>query len=150
MPISVVPPEDIESVVPAANYATAQDYTDYVAAGFEPTDSNEIVKLLLVAELDIDSILRPATIEANGRKFGHPLGDNEKNLTDLEIEALRRATCAQAEYRQTMGPEFFIRAQYERVVGPDFTTEGQISAIGPKVGKELAGTSLRIPKPVLV
>ncbi len=45
--------------------------------------------------------------------------------------ALTRATCAQAEYRVAMGPEFFIEDQYGFVAGPDFSRRGELAYIGP-------------------
>jgi hypothetical protein len=55
---------------------------------------------------------------------------------------LTRATCAQAEYRDQMGEDFFIKAQYTQVTGPEFTTQGQLPILGPKVMRELNGSGL--------
>jgi len=55
---------------------------------------------------------------------------------------LTRATCAQAEYRDRMGEDFFIKAQYQQVTGPEFTTQGKLPIIGPKVRRELNGSGL--------
>lgn len=57
-------------------------------------------------------------------------------------DALRDATCAQAEYRNTMGEDFFVRAQFTSVSGPEFRTQGRLPVIGPKVMQELQGTDL--------
>lgn len=58
--------------------------------------------------------------------------------------ALMKATCAQAEYRNEMGPKFFRRPQYASVGGPDFTTKGKLPYYAPMVKRELAKTSLQV------
>lgn len=67
---------------------------------------------------------------------------NPYQLPASYTAALRDATCAQAEYRNAMGEEFFIRAQYQSVTGPEFRTQGRLPVIGPKVMQELQGTDL--------
>jgi hypothetical protein len=57
-------------------------------------------------------------------------------------DALRDATCAQCEYRNTMGEDFFIRAQFSSTSGPEFKTTGKLPTLGPKVMRELQGTDL--------
>jgi hypothetical protein len=56
--------------------------------------------------------------------------------------ALRRATCAQAEYRDQMGAAFFTMPQYKTVSGPEFNVSGRRPRIGPRVMDELASTDL--------
>jgi hypothetical protein len=121
-------------------YATSAELTDYVAdtpaAASLPTDLDA---LLGRAERDVDSILItpvPGGRETTGLRV------DPASLPDWQAQALSRATCAQAEYRVTMGEEFFVRAQHDRVYGPDFRTDGQLPHIGPKVERELAGTGL--------
>ncbi len=63
-------------------------------------------------------------------------------LNARDSYALNRALCAQAEYRDQMGEEFFIKAQWRSVSGPEFNTQGSLPMIGPKVRRELAGTDL--------
>lgn len=63
-------------------------------------------------------------------------------IMPFQVDALRRATCAQAEYRDQMGEDFYIRAQYASVTGPEFTTTGRLPLIGPKVRRELNGSGL--------
>jgi hypothetical protein len=64
------------------------------------------------------------------------------SIEPFQINCLRRATCAQAEYRDQMGEDFFIRAQYASVTGPEFQTTGQLPLIGPKARRELNGSGL--------
>ena len=63
-------------------------------------------------------------------------------IQPFQVDALKRATCAQAEYRDQMGEDFYIRAQYASVTGPEFQTTGQLPLIGPKVRRELNGSGL--------
>jgi len=123
--------------VSSTPYATASDLRSYT--GLSSTDMPDATASALLAksERDIDSICvvdRP--VLTDGRRF------DPSALSDAEALALRRATCAQAEYRHVMGNDFFIRWQYRKVTGPDYTTEGTLSQIGPAVGRELAATGL--------
>jgi hypothetical protein len=63
-------------------------------------------------------------------------------LSFSDSQALTRAVCAQAEYRDQMGPEFFAIPQFKVVSGPEFNTQGRRPRIGPRVLDELAGTDL--------
>jgi hypothetical protein len=63
-------------------------------------------------------------------------------LAPSDMMALRRATCAQAEYRDQMGESFFTMAQWMSVSGPEFRTTGRRPRIGPRVMDELASTDL--------
>lgn len=63
-------------------------------------------------------------------------------VAPYQASALKRAACAQAEYRDAMGEDFFIRAQYASVHGPEFQTTGWLPIIGPKVKRELNGSGL--------
>lgn len=72
-----------------------------------------------------------------GRKV-NPLVD----LNENQALALAYATCAQVEFRNAMGEDYFVRPQFDSVKGPDFTTAGRLPMIGPKVKRELSGTGL--------
>src|SRR6476661_3140803 len=63
-------------------------------------------------------------------------------LEDDDREALKRATCAQAEYRVEMGPAFFRRPRFDKTSGPDFETEGQAPIVGPAAMRELTYSRL--------
>lgn len=63
-------------------------------------------------------------------------------LEPKQVRMLTRATCAQAEYRQMMGANFFIRAQFDDVSGPVFKTTGKLPLVGPKVRRELTQSGL--------
>lgn len=64
------------------------------------------------------------------------------DLTANQAIALSHATCAQFEYRNEMGPDFFVRAQYPTIKGPDFATTGKLPFIAPKAVRELTNSNL--------
>jgi len=118
-------------------YATPAQLRDYT--GLSSTDMPDATATALIAasERDVDSLCvvdRP--VLDDGRRF------SPDALAASEQLALRRATCAQAQYRHVMGADFFIRGQYQKVTGPDYTTEGTLPHIGPAVRRELAATGL--------
>lgn len=63
-------------------------------------------------------------------------------LNPAQVAQLRNATCAQAEYRDRMGEDFYIKAQWDSVTGPEFRTTGRLPLIGPKAQRELQGSGL--------
>jgi hypothetical protein len=120
-----------------STYATLADlkaYTD-LAEGVSDAD---LQKALDRAERDVDQALaEPPARQSSGLKY------DPAKLTPAWAEGpLNRATCAQAEYRLTMGEEFFIRPQHDTVRGPDFATSGQLPYLAPKAARELSGTGL--------
>lgn len=50
-------------------------------------------------------------------------------LTDAEARALSQATCAQVEYRMTVGDDFMIREQYASQSGPGYGTSGTLKKV---------------------
>lgn len=118
-----------------STYATVDDFTLYTALAVG--DHEDLQATLDVAERDVDSILIPL---AAGARQSNGLKLDPEALLDWQQAALRRATCAQGEYRLAMGADFFIRAQHTTVRGPDFSTSGQLPYIGPKVYRELTET----------
>lgn len=120
-----------------ATYATITDLRDY--ADLTGGDDADLERTLIRAERDLDNHVlgyqgtRP---DAQARKLV------PGSLTVRRRDALKNATCAQAEYRITMGEPFFVKAQHESVSGPQFTTSGTLPRIGPKVAEELAGSGL--------
>jgi hypothetical protein len=120
-----------------AAYASQSDFEDYVE-GWVTDDPGALADLLGRAALDVDRIFPALTVKANGLKYGD-LTENPEGLTDQQIDALKRANCAQAEYRFHKGEEWFVEEQFASVSGPDFSTRGRQPRIGPKVREELEG-----------
>lgn len=117
-------------------YATASELRSYIGVDSTALPDATANGLIEKAEKDIDSVAvvdRPIN-EATGLRFA------PASLSTSEARILRRATCAQAEFRREMGSEFFVRGQYEEVTGPDYSTKGRLGSIGPQVWRELAGT----------
>ena len=141
---TVVGSELVESSTSAPlppTYSDAANVYAYVTgrtieAAVLAMDPDALNQLIRRSERDVDSILGPAPLLESGLRYD-PL-----TLTTQERAALARAVAAQVEYRLEMGEEFFVRAQYDYVGGPDFSFRGQLSYIGPKVRRELAGTTL--------
>lgn len=48
--------------------------------------------------------------------------------SDVE-ELLSQATCAQVEYRMTMGDDFMVKEQYEAQSGPSYSTSGKLRKV---------------------
>ena len=117
-------------------YATAAQLRTYTGLDSTALPDATANALLLKAEGDIDSMIvvdRPID-GTTGRRFA------PANLSTVEALILQRATCAQAEYRDSMGNEFFISGQYANVSGPDFSTTGVLGYIGPAVYREIAAS----------
>lgn len=119
-----------------ATYATVEDLEGYVE-GWSTDDEDATERLLARAEDDVDWLagVRPI-LDATGRKF------DPAQLLDWQAAALRRATCAQAEYRWALGEDFFRRARPSHVKGPDFETFDRAPVIAPKAVRELQGAGL--------
>lgn len=122
-------------------YAQRADIEAYVE-GWVTDDPDALARLIQRAEQDIDNTVGAIIVELNGRKFGAPAGANEKSLRAEQVAALTRATCAQVEYRFTMGEDFFRRGQYPEQQGPDFRVKGTVPKLAPKAYDELASAGL--------
>jgi len=119
-------------------YATAAQLRTYTGLDSTALPDATANALLLKAEDDIDalSVVNHSIDPTTERRF------IPASLSTNEAMILRKATCAQAEYRNEMGSSFFIRAQHASVSGPDFSTTGRLSYIGPAVYRHLAGSGL--------
>ena len=112
-------------------YATRADCLDYTE-GLTVDDDDAFDRLIERAERQVDALLLGVWgPRVNGLRVD-PAAANPEH-----VEAVRRATCAQVEYRLEMGEEFFVRAQYAETAGPEFRTKGALPRVGPKVLEEL-------------
>ena len=119
-------------------YATIEQLREYTGQAEAVLSDDRAEEILRRAERDIDSlaVVGWPTDETTGLRF------DPAALSDTEALALRRATCAQAEYRLEMGDSFFVKGQYEEVSGPEFSTKGKLGRIGPQTFNELRGAQL--------
>lgn len=88
------------------------------------------------------SLTGPAPVITVTSLRGGGLRIDPWGITPAQSLALKNATCAQAEFRNAMGEDFFVRAQWKQVDGPEFRTQGKLPMIGPKVYRELQGSDL--------
>lgn len=118
-------------------YATRADCLTYIE-GLTISDNASFDRLIDRSERDIDHAAGawPVVDTTTGLKF------DPADLPAWQTAALRRATCAQVEYRLTMGEEFMAKAQPDQMRGPDFAVVGRLPYIGPKVLRELASGGL--------
>lgn len=117
-------------------YATRADCLDYIE-GLTIDDNDVFDRLIERAERDVDNAVGAVPLDPDtGLKFV------PARLTSGDARTLMRATCAQVEYRLTMGEDFFIRPQYGKTKGPEFETEGALPIVGPKTWRELEGSGL--------
>ena len=104
------------------------------------TDDPELLdQQLRKASEDVDGVLGDYAIEEDGVYVGLKLDPTE--LDYVERNALMRATCAQAEYRISMG-RLLTRPAYLSTSGPEFSTTGRPPIVGPKAMRELSGSGL--------
>lgn len=135
-PRNVGAPSDTELLVVAAGvntlsgafYVSYDDVRSYL--GLDSTQmSDDIVRQPLVrAQRDIDIACgRWVAYADTGLKFASAVAFAYP-LSDLEMVMLRDSTCAQVEYRMTVGDDFMIREQYERQGGAN-PSRGTVSKL---------------------
>lgn len=118
-------------------YCTPTDLRDYGV--LEGGSDDDLETIIARAEMDLDQrafTTWPRDPDPTKRKFD-PAG-----LDDVERDEVKRACCAQAEYRIEMGQEHFVRAQRYRVSRRGSSTEGKLPIIGPQVWAELRNSTL--------
>lgn len=119
---------------PELIYAQVSDYRTY--SGDTTTSDDDVTRALSRSEANIDNELGAYPLLTTGRKLA------PSQLPTYQADKLTAATCAQAEYRLTMGEDFFIRGQHASVAGPDYTVQGKLPIVGPKALTELEGSGL--------
>lgn len=116
-------------------YATESEYEDYAG-----TDApSDVERLLEKASDDVDTVLGTYRVLEDGDFAGRKI--DPETLDYPASRALKRATCAQAQYRLEMGEAFFIQPSIASS-GPEFSLEQPASHIGPLTWRELAGSGL--------
>jgi hypothetical protein len=124
--------------LPLPTYADVQDYEDYVE-GWETTDEDGLNRLLYRAQMDVNTLLTGPADHTTGLRV-----DPATELTVHQANALARAVCAQAEYRNRMGESFFRENEPSSITGPDFSRSGRFGKIGDKVYAELRDGGLLV------
>lgn len=131
-------------------YATVEDLAAYVADVPEIVvpDGEAAERLLERAERDVDRVYGPWPILSTGLKF------DPGSLPVTAREALRRATCAAAEFRLIVGEDELIGdTEYAPEQLRVLRSAGRIA---PKMREELSGHGLVIwsgcaaPTPVVI
>ncbi len=64
-----------------------------------------------------------------GLKFSTEIDEYLPVLDADKEELLSKATCAQVEYRMTMGDDFMVKEQYEAQSGPSYSTTGKLRKV---------------------
>lgn len=122
-----------------ATYIVQTDFESYMGSAWTTTDPVELERIMEEAERDIDSLL---TFTQGPRSLTTNLKLDPTQIINLyDLAALKRATCAQTEYRIIMGDKFFARPQYKATSAGGITTQGRLPWFGPKVRRELQETS---------
>jgi hypothetical protein len=116
---------------PGPTYATPDDLRAYANVSEDTLPDPEALRVLALAERDVDRTAGNWGVLATGRKF-EPV-----SMVPIMAAALNRATCAQAEYRLAKGEEFFIESQVP------IDEEQREPRIGPKCKEELIHGGLR-------
>lgn len=116
----------------ATTYATVADLRAY--ADLTGGDDADLTRVLLRAERDVDRVVG----NQGARPDSQLLKFDPASMGARQADALKRGTCAQAEYRIAMGEPFMVKGQHKSVSGPQFSTSGKLPRVGPKVMDELA------------
>lgn len=121
--------------VTTLTYAQVSDLRSYVPVTL-PETNEQLTTLLRRCEVEIDEVIpRLYPDDEPGVKIVP--GDE----TNLLLEGLRDATCAQAEYHLHMGEAFFVEA-YGASEGPDTSSKRKAPRISPKSMTELRRVGL--------
>lgn len=118
-------------------YATAADLAAYVEPNPDVTtpEGDEADALLERAERDVDRALGPYPPDSDtGLKLDPTL------LTDAQVAALVRATCAAAEFRLQVGEGALVGD--DDYISAELTILRRAGRSAPKLIEELAGTGL--------
>jgi len=104
----------IDDIYPTSSYASRSDLTNYVVGGYGTYSDVEIDRVLALASKDVDRYAIPyARYKYSELQFYLDMDALvwRTDLTLTQIEGIRLATCAQAEYRLAKGEQFFVEQQ---------------------------------------
>jgi hypothetical protein len=117
-------------------YVTGADFTAYVE-GWVTDDAAALDRLLERAERDVEALFPLIPIVTTGTYAGHRF--DPAGLAAWELAALKRAVCAQAEYRFTIGEEALAGPTPGDVKGPDFEVSYPGGKGRPRYSSKIAG-----------
>jgi hypothetical protein len=120
-------------------YATQADFETYVE-GWVTDNPDALARIMQRASRDIDRVCAGGEPDGTtGLKFS-PTPDW---FDDQQVQALKRACCAQTQYRLIRGEEFFIDYSPTRITGPDFNQEGKPPRLSPEARRELETSGIK-------
>lgn len=109
-------------------YADPDDVRAWLGLTSTQLSDAVLTRPIILAQYDIDAACGGwAVFEDTGLKFASD--DTNDVLADWQLTLLTRATCAQVEYRLSMGDEFMVKEQYETQSGPGYSTSGQLRKV---------------------
>jgi hypothetical protein len=109
-------------------YTSADDLRSYLGLTEDQLSDEACAQPILRAQRDIDTAAgRWMPYDDTGLKFAS--ATMNVPLTNAEAAALSLATCAQVEYRLTVGDDFMIREQYATQSGPGYGTSGTLKKV---------------------
>lgn len=107
-------------------YTSPDDVRKYVGVTEDQLSDEELIQPIMRAQRDIDAACGGGlAYENTGLKFA----SEDLELDDFASGKLSEATCAQVEYRLTVGDDFMIREQYESQSGPGYGTSGKLKKV---------------------
>lgn len=125
--------QDTDPVQPGAitqglYYADPDDVRVWLGLTSAQLSDAVLERPIILAQYDIDAACGGWSVyEDTGLKFASD--DTDDVLEDWQLILLTRATCAQVEYRLSMGDEFMVKEQYETQSGPGYSTSGQLRKV---------------------
>lgn len=123
-------------------YCTPDEVRTYLGVTQEQLSDESLALPIRKAQEDIDAACGAWTVyEDTGLKFA----SDDLELDDITLRLLSDATCAQVEYRLTVGEDFLVREQYESQAGPGYSTSGQLRKVTSRAYNKLSqGGFLRL------
>lgn len=143
--------DPLDNLIPPNSWVRPQGtYTDQLYA-YGPLPTVPIVfqgtaqlgsQALALVSVDTTMLTGTGIVATVAQLVGGGLKVDPHQLAPSDEMALKRAVCAQAEYRDQLGDAFFVVPQFKTVSGPEFNVTGRRPRIGPRVMDELASTDL--------
>lgn len=109
-------------------YASPEDVRKYLNITEDQMSDEILYGPIQRAQEDVDAACGGLVVYPDtGLKFATATIDSL--LSDIAALMLMKATCAQVEYRLTVGDDFLIRDQHESQSGPGYGTAGKLQKV---------------------